>query len=47
MGALGLVLALLAAACFGIGLSLQKRRAVALPGLARSPIAFALAFLGA
>ena len=44
MGALGLVLALLAAASFGVGLSLQKRRAVALPGLVRSPIAFALAF---
>jgi len=44
MGAIGLLLALLAAVCFGTGLSLQKRRAVALPARAASPLAFARAF---
>ena len=44
-GALGILLAVAAAACFGIGLPLQARRARVLPDLGTAPRRAALAFL--
>lgn len=46
MSAVGVLLALLAAACFGVGAALQKRRAVVLPAPDGSPLTYARGFFG-